>query len=468
MTRQAWLVAAVVVGLYGGLVAAPFAYDDHGLPGSGLTRPLTYWSFLGNAALDEGPAGYHAVNIALHLACSLLLFAVLRRLVPEAALVAALLFAVHPLSVEPVAYVFARGTPLAAMFCLVALLLWVKGRHWWAVGAFALALLGKEECAAFPAFLAMLHLSVSRNVKERWPIAAMFALAVAAVGRVAVVASMTEGSGAGAQAGVGWWEYFLTQGTVIPRYLRMLAAPYGLSVDPPVVVSTGWMSWAGWLGVLGACAAAACCFDKAREGFWFLGGMVLLLPTSSIFPAADLAADRRMYLPMVAFSVLCAMLVKKRQLGFACVAVLAVVSYQRTQVWKSERALWEDALEKAPGKPRPRLQLARVSEPARALQLLEEAQRMAPENAQVASERGRHFLAQGDAARALQAFGRAVALTPSEAAAYGNRGVALWALGLKQEALADFERAIELDPCQREARENLRKLGIEPGKPCQR
>jgi hypothetical protein len=84
-----------------------------------------------------------------------------------------------------VAYVFARGILLATLFCLLALRLWIAGRRWHAVAAFALALLSKEECAAFPVFLILLHLSTSRDRNERRPIAAMMALSLAAVGRVA-------------------------------------------------------------------------------------------------------------------------------------------------------------------------------------------------------------------------------------------------------------------------------------------
>jgi hypothetical protein len=459
------VVAAVLLG-FGKLIWAPFVYDDHALlvdpaitaPDGWWkvwrleqTRPLTYFTFWVNHSLG----GHHAVNLALHLASCLLLLGVAGKLAPPlAAACAAVVFALHPLAVEPVAYVFARGTLLATMLCLVSLLAWLSGRHWLAVVWFALALLAKEECAAFPVFLALLHLSMSRNRAERPPIAAMLGLAVLATARVAVMTTVVEGSGAGAQAGIHWWDYLLTQGTVIPSYLFGLA----LGIDPAIEVDTGWKGWLGWLAV-----ASLCRFYRFREGFWFLAGIVLLLPTSSIFPAEDLAAERRMYLPMIAFSILAGLLIARlgrKEVVLVCAALLGIVSYQRVQPWMSEAALWEDALAKAPKKIRPRLQLARIVEPGRALQLLKEAEALAPEDPRVPAEMGRYWLAQGKPREALGAFGRAVALAPRDATAYGNRGVALWALGLADEAIADFRRALQLNPCLAEARENLQKAGV--------
>jgi len=455
-----------VLVVYGKLVWAPFVFDDHALlvdraitaPDGWWrvwrleqTRPLTYFTFWLNHFLG----GHHAVNLALHLASSLLMLAVAGKLAPPlAAAAAATVFALHPLAVEPVAYVFARGTLLATMFCLVSLWTWLRGRHWLAVVWFALALLAKEECATFPVFLALLHLSISRNRAERAPIAVMLGLALLAGARVAVMAAVLEGSGAGAQAGIHWWDYLLTQGTVIPRYLFGLS----LGIDPAVAIDTGWQGWAGWITVVSLCR-----YYRFREGFWFLAGIVLLLPTSSIFPAEDLAAERRMYLPMIAFSILAGLLIARfgrKEAVMVCAGMLGIVSFQRTQPWMSELALWEHALAKAPSKIRPRLQLARAAEPGRALELLKEAESLAPEDARVPAEMGRFFLTQGRPAEALAAFGRAVALAPRDAAAYSNRGAALWALDLRTEAVEDFRHALQLNPCFPQARENLLKAGL--------
>ncbi len=145
---------------------------------------------------------------------------------------------------------------------------------------------------------------------------------------------------------------------------------------------------------------------------------------------------------------------------FAGGFVLALFSAARTEVWASEASLWEDAMRQAPNKLRPRLQLARASQPAIAIRLLEEAKNSAPDNSDLASELGRAYLMSGDSSSALREFGRALALRPNDPLAINNRGVAMLRLGLREPALSDFRRALELDPCYFDARSNLRKAGI--------
>jgi len=115
---------------------------------------------------------------------------------------------------------------------------------------------------------------------------------------------------------------------------------------------------------------------------------------------------------------------------------------------------------KAPGKVRPRIQLARSIEPARALQILEQARALAPDDPAIPSEEGRIYISLGKPLLALPQFGRALALSPRSAEALNNRGVALLALDQKDAARQDFERALALDACQFDARLNLKRLGI--------
>ena len=138
-------------------------------------------------------------------------------------------------------------------------------------------------------------------------------------------------------------------------------------------------------------------FAGRRAGFWFVAGLVLLAPSSTIFPAADLAADRRMYLPMIALSPFVALLIARwRRKWMAVVAAMLIaVSIRYSIVWQTERSLWTEALAHAPGKVRPRLQLARAVEPAQALKLLAEAQTIAPNDSAVASEQGKVLLEAG-------------------------------------------------------------------------
>ncbi len=464
---------------FGGAAAGSFHLDDYSLflnpdiTNAGgwwrlwaplQTRPLTNLTYWLNYQIDgRDAAGYQLVDLALHLTAVLLLFDALKRLMSaQAALIAAAIFAVHPLQAEAVNYIFARGTLLATVLCLVSLSAWLRGKRWAAVAWFAAALLAKEECVAFPAFLLLLHWAKRREREELEAIAAMFGLSMAAGLRAMAAAAWTPGSGAGAGASVTVWSYALAQGTVIPRYLRLTLLPWGFTVDPEIRVPESWIAALGWAAVVGTCILAWRWSRNVGPGFWFLSGIVLLLPSSSVFPATDLAADRRMYLPMTAFAAALGLLLEKvdRRAVWTGLAVLAALGVQRTMVWHSEQSLWTDAVAKAPGKLRPKLQLARALPPERALPLLEEAKTIAPEDPSPASEEGRIYLAGGDPARALAQFGEALALEPRNAEALNNRGVALLALGQKEAARQDFERALAIDGCEYNALVNLRKMGV--------
>ena len=478
--RARLLLLAAALAAFGASLGSGFHFDDYAIftnpsltsPegvlhiwGLASTRPLTYFTFwLDWVVGGNAPLLYHLLNLLLHLGAVLVAYECFLRLVsPRTALLAAALFAVHPIQAEAVNYVWARSIVLATLLSLASLFAWLDGRRWEAVGWFALALLAKEECAAFPLALLLIAPSVPHEKSatgQRWPaaapLAAMLLLAVAAGARVLYALSLTPGAPAGIQAGISPAGYLLAQGPVILRYLRLLVVPYGFTVDPDIAVPPFWLGLAAWAAIL-ALAAAAWRF-RCR---WFLAGLVLLIPSSSLFPAADLAADRRLYLPMVAFALAAALLLERiepRAVALAVVSCLVLVSMVRTRVWMSEKSLWSEAVAHAPHKVRPKVQLARALPAAEALELLAKARGEAPDEPSIAAETGRLLLAEGQPDAALAEFGRALALDPRNALYLNNRGVALEALGQSAAARADFERALQIDPGLAEAKANLSKL----------
>ena len=127
--------------------------------------PLVYTSFwLEHQLWGLQPAGFHAVNILLHLLNCLLLWRLLARLrVPAAAVIAAV-FAVHPLHVESVAWIIERKDVLSALFYLGAVLTWIRfaaapapGRYALALLLFAAGLLAKSVVVTLPLALLIWH-----------------------------------------------------------------------------------------------------------------------------------------------------------------------------------------------------------------------------------------------------------------------------------------------------------------------
>jgi Flp pilus assembly protein TadD len=173
-----------------------------------------------------------------------------------------------------------------------------------------------------------------------------------------------------------------------------------------------------------------------------------------------------MYLPMFAFAAAAALLLARVKVPAAVLAGIALllvgISVQRTMVWMTEESLWREAVERAPKKLRPKLQLARALPAARGLEVLAKARLDAPFEPAIAAETGKILLSEGQPDGALEEFGRALALAPMDARNMNNRGVALLALGQTEAARADFERALRAEPSLIEARENLAKLPPRP------
>jgi protein O-mannosyl-transferase len=463
--REKFLLWLAALAAFGGCIFAAFEFDDFSLfsrspvmlPARWIdcfrqTRPLTELTFwINNALFGRSPISWHVVDLILHLLVVALVWDVLRKLIGDrAAFIAAAIFAVHPMMTEPVAYVFARATLLAALFSLLAMRAWIGGRFWVAAIWFAVAMLAKEECAALPLLLILLP-KQSRDHRERYPFVAMLLIALSIGLRTLIAAASIQGSGVGAHAGISPLAYLESQGVVIWRYLRLFAIPWGFSIDPSLTRPPLWIAILAWISL------AAVCLVPFRGRFWFLMGLLLLAPSSSILPAADLAADRRMYLPMIAFCACAGILLQPvdRRAIVAIVLGVIAISIRYSILWTRPAALWSEATRLAPHAVRPRIQLARALPPEQALEVLKDGDEPS------ATERGRLFLTLGRPADALSAFGRALALAPNDASAISNRAVALAALGSRDAAIPEFQRALQKDPCLSDARDNLSKLGVQ-------
>src|SRR5215469_12020676 len=102
--RARLVLLAAALAAFGASLGSGFHFDDYAIfsPGGRETRPLTFLTFWLNRQLGgDNPAGFHTLNLALHLAAVLLLYECLRRLIPpRPALIAAAIFAVHPIQAE--------------------------------------------------------------------------------------------------------------------------------------------------------------------------------------------------------------------------------------------------------------------------------------------------------------------------------------------------------------------------------
>ena len=140
-------------------------FSPSAIEGEGHYWPLVYTTFwLEHKLWGYAPAGYHVVNVLLHLAITLLLWHLLRRLAVPGAWMVAAVFAVHPLHVESVAWVIERKDLLSGLFCLAAVLAWMRfveqpnsRRYAGSLVLYAAAMLSKSIAITLPAALLIWH-----------------------------------------------------------------------------------------------------------------------------------------------------------------------------------------------------------------------------------------------------------------------------------------------------------------------
>jgi protein O-mannosyl-transferase len=373
------IVAAVAV--YAGSVTAPFTFDDdaailgnasirslsgalsppeRGQPVAG--RPVVNLSFALNYAVGgHDPRGYHVVNIAIHIGCALLLFALLQHhLDPRLAFAAALLWIVHPLNTEAVTYVSQRTETLMALFFLLTLYANARGWRTAAVAACAAGMACKETMATAPLVVMLYDRTfVYASFGEAWRTRRGFYLALAStwVLLAVLIWSGPRWESAGFSTGITPWTYLLNQAVILVEYLKRVLWPRNLILDygEPLPYTAGEVAVPGTIVLVLLALTVWALVKRPAPGFLAACFFVILAPTSSVIPiATEVGAERRMYLPLAAAVVL--VVVALRRLPAARVALLAAAvavplaaaAIRRNADYQDGLRLWQGTLERWP------------------------------------------------------------------------------------------------------------------------
>jgi tetratricopeptide (TPR) repeat protein len=467
----ALLVVTVGAVAYSNTFAVPFQFDDLVVitaePSITAFHPsLLSRRFLGDLSFalsyrwfGERTAGYHVVNLLVHLANALLVLRLVRQLwrtdplrestwsgrAEPIALLAALLFVAHPMQTQAVTYIVQRYASLAAMFFLASVSSYVAFRlakawgvalGWYAafLAAAVAACWTKENAVVLPLAVVAVEWSFFEAPLRR---RALWFSPFLAAGALAVVAALASGltltrldAMTRVDTDMPRADYFLTQLRVVATYLRLLVLPVGQNLDPDVAISRslaepGVLLAGGLHLALLAGTVLALRRGLRGDGAWRLVGFggvwfyVTLLVESSFIPIVDVAYEHRVYLPsfgpFLAFAAMMAgapaLRPTRRFLAVAAllVAVLTGATLARNRVWRSPLALWSDVVAKSPHKPRPINNL------------------------------GIAVMDQGDLPGAAALFERALREDPSYAKAYFNLGEARQKAGDCEQAIPPFE-----------------------------
>jgi len=399
------------------LFRAAGLFQNQNTPHTGIQfRPIAFLTFAINwyAGKDQ-PAGYHVVNVFLHILCATVLFFLLQSLFltpilsgycerdeQNIALLTAVLWAIHPIQTQAVNYIVQRMTLLATLFYISGLLCYVRARVQMErkarLGLFSgcilcllLAVGSKENAVIFPLSLALIEIVFFKNLfieTQRKTNIYIVIAAIVATGILSVFVAfstmpdpLTFINRVSSVRPFTPMERLLTEPRVVIGYLSQIFCPLlsRFSIEHSVTVSTSLLNpittLASIVLISGLLTLSLYQLNKMpilsfSILFYFLNHIV----ESTIIPL-ELVFEHRNHLPsaFIFFPIATAGIkglrhyqrMRRNPMFLFCFAVMTVflivigvTTHLRNQVWASEKTLWEDAMIKAPRSARPYGRLA--------------------------------------------------------------------------------------------------------------
>ncbi|MFH1790929.1 MAG: tetratricopeptide repeat protein [Candidatus Omnitrophota bacterium] len=444
-------------------------------------RPIQSLSyFFDRFVWGAEPQGYHVTNVILHVLASWACFWLLYVLFGDILLAAvpALLFAVHPVHTEAVAYISGRADPIAAIFMLSSLSLYIlwTGRRNNAIYALSLALalvslLSRENAIILP-FLIMLYHYVFRikaDIKRVLPFAG-FAVIYAVI-RLTVLKHLI--SGVSCETSV--LQRIPGAFAALAGYARLLVLPFGLHMeygrkifgitDPQVIA--------------GICLAAGIAYSLYIYRYnkvvvfsllWFI---LTLLPTANIYPINAYMAEHWLYVPSIGFFLLAGWCLKAclgrrhlRVLGALLITLIvlyyALLTIRQTGYWIDALGFYERTLKYSPESWRVYNSMGVTYDERgmtdKAINALETAIRLNPRHNEAYSNPGAIYAKKGDLQKAIDLLNRSLDLDDSYDMTYYNLGKLYTDTKQYPEAIGAYRKAIECNPYNAAAHNNIAVL----------
>jgi protein O-mannosyl-transferase len=493
--------------------------------------PLT-WMTLGLDYVVWGmnPTGYHLTNLLLHAANAILFYFIALRLLLASgrgrpadatfapmvgAGFATLLFAVHPLRAESVAWITERRDVLSALFYLASVVAYLRycdppvrevsqahgAREWyWAsLGLFVLALLSKAMAMTLPAILLVLDAYPLRRlgiigVRGRWlPSRSVvieklpfFLLSLAAA--ITTLVALTNAThvssrpdpiplSANATAGVSLIDHIAISGYALSFYLSKIAVPLGLSAAYELPPPSGFEAWPSFLsGAAILLVTVAVVINHRRWPALAAIWVAYIVMLSPVIWVPQIAADRYTYLACTGWTLLggigLAFVWRSWQqcnidrritvllggLAITVVVALTILTWNQVNVWRDSETLWTHAVAARPsslGHFKLGVTLEQRGSFTKAIENFEAALRINPDDADAHSALGFAFAIQGRLREAFEQFDYALRLRPRLATAHTGLGLLLARQGNLSEAADHFHRALDSDSRDAQAHINL-------------
>jgi protein O-mannosyl-transferase len=486
---------------------------DIALPYHG--RLFTLWLMLGYRWFHGWTPGWHLLNILAHVGTTLLVYLTVKELLGQKsiAVVSAILFAVHPIHSQAVAWITAGAHALLTLFFLLSLFFYLKGRsthaiRYWilSLSFFALSTLLKESALSLTFVVVGLEFLLpdgnGGGRRPGHPFAGIRKVLIHSSGFliISLLFLLDRYRGLGFLS----WEHplnkdvtpfdvILTVPSVILSYLVHLLFPFRLSLIYAIDFIRRATSPAFLISTVILALLALILFwlwrfllrfeDKTGVNALVFAGLLFWIPLLPVlnlraFHPEYLVQDRYAYLPSVGFCVGTAILwtlllgkISSKGLQIGATGALAfgllAGTAQGNRIWLDSVALWGRAEANRPQSWDMHYNLGlallehkRFAESERELL---EAGGLAPDNPAVMNNLGLAQMNLSEMDRAIQSFGRAIQIDPSVVEAYNNLGTLQFRMNNLSAAERTFRMALAVDPRSKEALYNLARLQMTQG-----
>jgi tetratricopeptide (TPR) repeat protein len=493
-------------------------------------RPLQTLTYLVDYSLWRlNVVGYHAVNTVLHILVALSLFGFVQTLFQDRrlSLLTALLFVVHPVHTEAVAYISGRADSLASLFMFLTGIFYLKNHESPRAGmliamggCYVLALLSKEMSLILPALLLLYHYAFNPSKSYDGPSGSAPAKPSKEYlrrGTAGLNMTADDRQGqfsrnpidkkafivlAGIWVGYGLWRFFVigtaavAQGAAptffqrlpgvfiaLTNYYRLLLFPFHLHMEYGGILFS-WREPAAVIGViLTGLWLGYVLLRKRRDRFllfatgWFF---IALLPSSNLlYPINAYMAEHWLYLPSIGFFLIAARFLtglwdSPKFKGMAVWAVVVLVAFYsaltvgQNNYWRDGINFYRQMLRYAPTSSRLYNNLAKAYHDAgkndELIEILKSAIGLQPDNALAYNNLGNAYKGAGRFQEAADAYQQAIKIDPAHAGPYYNLSIIYSDVeGKKDEAVALLNKSIELSPNFSKAYNKLGIIYLEQG-----
>jgi len=466
---------------------------------TGYYRPFSNLTFLLDRYIwGPDPLGYHLTNIVFHVLSTIAVFFMAKALFGSLyiGVASGLLFAVHPIHTEVVAWVNGRNNVISGLFYLLSFYYYVLYRNdkktkifVLSLISFACSLFSKEYALTFPMMMLLYEFSYyseafrsKRSLKRLGMLTIPYFLII--MGYLLIRSLVLPMHGIKSLHLETLWVRLMTLPKTVLIYLKLLAFPFNLTVSHNVSLIEHPLQFEFLFQVIMLAALLFLwrwSFRRSKTLFFSVGWILItLLPVLNIIPLSDTTdtflAERYLYLPSVGFCMASGwVLMQLSRLKFATsfkigryvaaglllitIEVYGFQAARRNLVWRNELALWKDAAKKSPDHFLPHINLAinleRAGELDEALDEANIAIRLNPDDETLYFVLCQILYKKGLFEQSLDAVKKALELEPNHVDGLNVKGNIHFRMGRFDEALSCYREVVRLSPSHLHGQNNL-------------